>query len=234
MQVERKDLEKQMGDLGLEMDNKDDVRDHSHLIFFFFFYQIPSGPFFLYPLSFFWFSVRLQSHYAQQARRSRSVTRKRKREASAPPTSKVRSQSASRPPRDQSGMRDVKVCDQQDNSNCSNHLNSTQLGVSIIVVVIKTFEIDCSIFFFKVLIINTRSDLEEEKNHSSIILVLEFEVVCVFVLRQMVKKAKKMMKNSQKDMNRQGKKGEADRHVFDLKPKHLLAGKRKSGTTDRR
>lgn len=55
-----------------------------------------------------------------------------------------------------------------------------------------------------------------------------------FFLRQMVKKAKKMMKNSQKDMNRQGKKGEADRHVFDLKPKHLLAGKRKSGTTDRR
>lgn len=120
--VERKDLEKQMGDLGLEMDNKDD------------------------------------SHYAQQARRSRSVTRKRKREASAPPTSKVRSQSASRPPRDQSGMRDTK----------------------------------------------------------------------------MVKKAKKMMKNSQRDMNRQGKKGEADRHVFDLKPKHLLAGKRKSGTTDYR
>lgn len=32
VQVERKNLEKQMGDLGLEMDNKDDVRDHSHLI----------------------------------------------------------------------------------------------------------------------------------------------------------------------------------------------------------
>lgn len=60
------------------------------------------------------------------------------------------------------------------------------------------------------------------------------EAGCAFFLRQMVKKAKKMMKNSQKDMNRQGKKGEADRHVFDLKPKHLLAGKRKSGTTDRR
>lgn len=57
------------------------------------------------------FCFSLQSHYAQQARRSRSVTRKRKREASAPPASKVRSQSASRPPRDQSGMRDVKVCD---------------------------------------------------------------------------------------------------------------------------
>uniref|UniRef100_A0A3Q3WQM5 Nucleolar GTP-binding protein 1 n=1 Tax=Mola mola TaxID=94237 RepID=A0A3Q3WQM5_MOLML len=120
--VERKKLEKQMGDLGLDMDDKDN------------------------------------SHYAQQGRRSRSVTKKRKREASAPPTSKIRSQSASRPPRDQSGLRDVK----------------------------------------------------------------------------MAKKAKKMMKNSQKGMNRQGKKGESDRHVFDLKPKHLLAGKRKSGTTDRR
>uniref|UniRef100_A0A7N6AD90 Nucleolar GTP-binding protein 1 n=1 Tax=Anabas testudineus TaxID=64144 RepID=A0A7N6AD90_ANATE len=103
-------------------------------------------------------SSLLDCHYAQQARRSRSVAKKRKREASAPPTSRTRSQSASRPPRDQSGLRDPK----------------------------------------------------------------------------MVKKAKKMMKNSQKGMNRQGKKGESDRHVFDLKPKHLLAGKRKSGTTDRR
>uniref|UniRef100_A0A7N6B2H3 Nucleolar GTP-binding protein 1 n=1 Tax=Anabas testudineus TaxID=64144 RepID=A0A7N6B2H3_ANATE len=120
--VERKKLEKEMGNLGLDMNDKDD------------------------------------SHYAQQARRSRSVAKKRKREASAPPTSRTRSQSASRPPRDQSGLRDPK----------------------------------------------------------------------------MVKKAKKMMKNSQKGMNRQGKKGESDRHVFDLKPKHLLAGKRKSGTTDRR
>uniref|UniRef100_A0A665XFI6 Nucleolar GTP-binding protein 1 n=1 Tax=Echeneis naucrates TaxID=173247 RepID=A0A665XFI6_ECHNA len=115
-------LEKEMGNLGLDMNDKDG------------------------------------SHYAQQARRSRSIAKKRKREASAPPTSKTRSQSASRPPRDQSGLRDPK----------------------------------------------------------------------------MAKKAKKIMKNSQKGMNRQGKKGEADRHVFDLKPKHLLAGKRKSGTTDRR
>uniref|UniRef100_A0A672N4R5 Nucleolar GTP-binding protein 1 n=1 Tax=Sinocyclocheilus grahami TaxID=75366 RepID=A0A672N4R5_SINGR len=47
------------------------------------------------------------SHYA---RRSRSLVRKRKREVSAPPTSRTRSQSASRPPRDQSGVRDAKVC----------------------------------------------------------------------------------------------------------------------------
>ena len=52
-----------------------------------------------------------QSHYAQQARRSRSITLKRKRETSAPPTSKTRSQSASRPPRDKSGLRDPKVRD---------------------------------------------------------------------------------------------------------------------------
>uniref|UniRef100_A0A8C6TPW7 Nucleolar GTP-binding protein 1 n=1 Tax=Neogobius melanostomus TaxID=47308 RepID=A0A8C6TPW7_9GOBI len=120
--VERKQLEKEMGALGLDMNDKD------------------------------------ESHYALQARRSRSLVRKRKREASAPPTSRTRSQSASRPPRDKSGLRDPK----------------------------------------------------------------------------MMKKAKTMMKNSQKGMNRQGKKGEADRHVFDLKPKHLLAGKRKSGTNDYR
>ncbi|XP_023660638.2 GTP-binding protein 4 [Paramormyrops kingsleyae] len=120
--VERKTLEKEMSDLGLEMEAKDD------------------------------------SHYVAQARRSRSTTRKRKREPSAPPLSRTRSQSASRPPRDASGVRDAK----------------------------------------------------------------------------MLKKVKMMMKNSQKDMNRMGKKGEADRHVFDLKPKHLLAGKRKSGSTDRR
>uniref|UniRef100_A0A8C1AKN8 Nucleolar GTP-binding protein 1 n=1 Tax=Cyprinus carpio carpio TaxID=630221 RepID=A0A8C1AKN8_CYPCA len=95
------------------------------------------------------------SHYAQ---RSRSLVRKRKREVSAPPTSRTRSQSASRPPRDQSGVRDAK----------------------------------------------------------------------------MLKKVKTMMKSSQKEMNRQGRKGESDRHVFDVKPKHLLAGKRKSGTTSHR
>lgn len=53
--------------------------------------------------------LQFQSHYAQQARRSRSIAKKRKREASAPPTSRTRSQSASRPPRDQSGLRDPKV-----------------------------------------------------------------------------------------------------------------------------
>uniref|UniRef100_A0A452F4M4 Nucleolar GTP-binding protein 1 n=1 Tax=Capra hircus TaxID=9925 RepID=A0A452F4M4_CAPHI len=98
------------------------------------------------------------AHYAVQARRSRSITRKRKREDSVLPASVTRSHSCSRPPRDVSGLRDVK----------------------------------------------------------------------------MVKKAKTMMKNAQKKMNRLGKKGEADRHVFDMKPKHLLSGKRKAGKKDRR
>lgn len=98
------------------------------------------------------------AHYAVQARRSRSVTRKRKREDSVPPTSVARSRSCSRTPRDASGLRDI----------------------------------------------------------------------------QMVKKAKTMMKSAQKQMNRLGRKGEADRHVFDMKPKHLLSGKRKAGKKDRR
>lgn len=51
---------------------------------------------------------------------------------------------------------------------------------------------------------------------------------------QMVRKTKTMMKRAQKRMNRLGRKGEADRHVFDMKPKHLLSGKRKAGQKDRR
>ncbi|KAM9671405.1 GTP-binding protein 4 [Trichechus inunguis] len=98
------------------------------------------------------------AHYAVQARRSRSVTRKRKWEDSSPCSSLARSRSCSRTPRDVSGLRDVK----------------------------------------------------------------------------MVKKAKTMMKKAQKKMNHLGRKGEADRHVFDMKPKHLLSGKRKSGKKDRR
>ncbi|KAG3292773.1 GTPBP4 [Ictidomys tridecemlineatus] len=99
-----------------------------------------------------------RAHYAVQARKSRSVTRKRKREESVPPSSVAQSGSCPRPPRDVSGLRDVK----------------------------------------------------------------------------MVEKTKTMMKNAQKKMNHLGKKGEADRHVFDMKPKHLLSGKRKAGKKDRR
>ncbi|XP_026565906.1 nucleolar GTP-binding protein 1 isoform X1 [Pseudonaja textilis] len=93
-----------------------------------------------------------------EGRRSRSVTRKRKREDSEEAASMPVTHNGSRPPRDVSGLRDAK----------------------------------------------------------------------------MVKKAKIMMKNAQKVMNQMGKKGEADRVVFDMKPKHLLSGKRKAGSNNRR
>lgn len=38
----------------------------------------------------------------------------------------------------------------------------------------------------------------------------------------------------QKLMNRNAKQGEADRTIYDLKPKHLFSGKRGISTTDRR
>ena len=50
----------------------------------------------------------------------------------------------------------------------------------------------------------------------------------------MAKKARKISKDSQKKMNQLCKRGEADRKIPDLKPKHLLAGKRGTGKTDRR
>ena len=50
----------------------------------------------------------------------------------------------------------------------------------------------------------------------------------------MITKLKKVAKKAQADMNREGRRGEADRHVFDMKPKHLYTGKRGIGKTDRR
>lgn len=50
----------------------------------------------------------------------------------------------------------------------------------------------------------------------------------------MAKKAKKIARKAQKFMNMDARKGEADRRVLDMKPKHLFAGKRKMGKTDRR
>jgi len=47
-------------------------------------------------------------------------------------------------------------------------------------------------------------------------------------------KSTKMAHHVQKAYGKEARQGEADRHVFDLKPKHLLAGKRKGGKTDRR
>uniref|UniRef100_A0A7E4ZQN6 Nucleolar GTP-binding protein 1 n=1 Tax=Panagrellus redivivus TaxID=6233 RepID=A0A7E4ZQN6_PANRE len=47
-------------------------------------------------------------------------------------------------------------------------------------------------------------------------------------------KAKKGKRKAQKPANREARKGEGDRHVFDFKPKHLFSGKRGLGKTDRR
>jgi nucleolar GTP-binding protein len=47
-------------------------------------------------------------------------------------------------------------------------------------------------------------------------------------------KVKKMAKKAQKPKNRDARKGEGDRHIFDMKPKHLFTGKRGIGKTDRR
>jgi len=48
------------------------------------------------------------------------------------------------------------------------------------------------------------------------------------------KVAKILERRSQKARNRDGRMGEADRHVYTTKNKHLLSGKRGSGTNDRR
>ncbi|XP_065666797.1 GTP-binding protein 4 isoform X2 [Hydra vulgaris] len=47
-------------------------------------------------------------------------------------------------------------------------------------------------------------------------------------------KAKKVTRTFQRKFNTQGKAGESDRHIHSKMPKHLFAGKRKSGKTDRR
>jgi len=41
-------------------------------------------------------------------------------------------------------------------------------------------------------------------------------------------------KNQKKSIAKYSRKGEGDRHIFDLKPKHLYVGKRGVGKTDRR
>lgn len=49
-----------------------------------------------------------------------------------------------------------------------------------------------------------------------------------------VKKVKKIAKKAQIPFNRNAKKGEGDRVILNMKPKHLFSGKRGSGKTDRR
>ncbi|KAL8591136.1 hypothetical protein ACOMHN_063760 [Nucella lapillus] len=50
----------------------------------------------------------------------------------------------------------------------------------------------------------------------------------------MVRKVKKISRKAQKPRNHQAKKGEGDRVILNMKPKHLFSGKRKAGKTDRR
>ncbi|CAH1774925.1 unnamed protein product [Owenia fusiformis] len=53
--------------------------------------------------------------------------------------------------------------------------------------------------------------------------------------KEMGAKVRKIAKKAQqKNFNRFGKIGESDRHISEKKPKHLFAGKRKMGKTDRR
>lgn len=54
-----------------------------------------------------------------------------------------------------------------------------------------------------------------------------------FIL-QARKKARKLAKISQRPGNRAAKKGEADRKILNMKPKHLFTGKRSIGKNTRR
>lgn len=45
---------------------------------------------------------------------------------------------------------------------------------------------------------------------------------------------KQKAKAQQKGIAKLARKGEGDRHIFDLKPKHLYTGKRGTGKLDRR
>nr|ANM86107.1 nucleolar GTP-binding protein 1 [Stygiella incarcerata] len=60
---------------------------------------------------------------------------------------------------------------------------------------------------------------------------LPAEVVAVEKRKE---KSKSIAKKAERKRNRDARKGEGDRHVFDMHPKHLLSGKRKSGTNQRR
>lgn len=51
---------------------------------------------------------------------------------------------------------------------------------------------------------------------------------------QMATKVRKLAKIAQRSLNLGAKKGEADRRILISRPKHLFAGKRKMGKTDRR
>lgn len=50
----------------------------------------------------------------------------------------------------------------------------------------------------------------------------------------MREKTKRIARKAQKPSQREARKGEGDRKIFVKKPKHLFAGKRGIGKTDRR
>ncbi|KAK7092444.1 GTP-binding protein 4-like [Littorina saxatilis] len=52
--------------------------------------------------------------------------------------------------------------------------------------------------------------------------------------QKMITKAKKIGRKAQKERNHQAKKGEGDRVILNMMPKHLFSGKRGNGKTDRR
>jgi nucleolar GTP-binding protein len=54
------------------------------------------------------------------------------------------------------------------------------------------------------------------------------------VTKKLVGKVKKIERSSQVPRQRQARKGEGDHHIGTKMPKHLFAGKRKAGKTDRR
>ena len=60
------------------------------------------------------------------------------------------------------------------------------------------------------------------------------DIINEYLFFQMIQKAKKLEKISQRKMIRMGKAGESDRHIPTLRPKHLFTGKRGIGKTDRR
>lgn len=56
----------------------------------------------------------------------------------------------------------------------------------------------------------------------------------IYVLMQQKVEAQRAAHREQRSRSHDARKGDADRHVYDLMPKHLYSGKRKQGTLDRR
>ncbi|KAL0207585.1 hypothetical protein P9112_012213 [Eukaryota sp. TZLM1-RC] len=73
--------------------------------------------------------------------------------------------------------------------------------------------------------------MREEEQSEEESEVDEQEVLKIETEKQKIKKIKK---KTQAKMFQKGKFGEADRHVYDLKPKHLYSGRRGIGSNDRR